>query len=283
VDKIARGDFRTIALPRRNDEVRELAAAIDRMVRQLERYEEQVRRHERLRTLGQLGGGIAHQIRNSATGCRMALDLLAREIPGVGDSEHLDVARRQLRLMEEYLGRMLTVGRQPAQPPREPIELTSVVDDVLKLVAPAATHVHVDLDFRRPAESISVRGHRESLEQLLVNLLVNAVDAAGRPQDDDAATEAGGKGRRAGRVEVRLGAESDKQAVLTVCDSGPGPSAEIGATLFEPLVTDKPDGSGLGLSVAREIAEQHQGSVAWERRDDETCFFVRLPLAGDEA
>jgi signal transduction histidine kinase len=282
VDKIADGDFRTVAPPHRNDEVRDLAVAIDRMVRQLERYEQQVRRSERLRTLGQLGGGIAHQIRNSATGCRMALDLLAREMPEAADSEHLEVARRQLRLMEEYLGRLLTIGRPPADRPRTPVDLAAVVDDVMKLVAPAARHVHVDLDFRRGAESFAVKGHRESLEQLLVNLLINAVDAAGRPQDDSAATEVTDRGHHAGRVEVRLAADDAGQAVITVFDSGLGPSAKIGAALFEPLVTDKPDGSGLGLSVAREIAEQHGGSIDWERRGERTCFFVELPLVEEE-
>jgi signal transduction histidine kinase len=280
VDKIAHGDFRSVPLPRRNDEVRDLAAAVDRMARMLARYEQQVRRSERLQTLGQLGGGMAHQIRNSATGCRMALDLLAREMPRAGESEHLEVARRQLQLMEEYLERLLTLGRRPTEPPRDPVVMNTVVEDALKLVAPAARHVHVELEFARPANPAVVRGDHDSLQQLLVNLLINAVDAAGRPRDDDRAAGVGTGGRSTCRVVVRLSADDDGPVELAVCDSGPGPSAEIGEMLFEPLVTDKPDGTGLGLTVAREIAEQHGGSIRWERRDSMTCFVMELPGRG---
>jgi signal transduction histidine kinase len=281
VDKIAHGEFRAVALPSRNDELRDLAEAVDRMARTLAMYEQQVRRNERLRTLGQLGGGMAHQIRNAATGCRMALDLLARDNPAAGKSEHLAVATRQLELMEEYLRRLLTLGRQPASPPQDLVDLTAVVEIALKLVAPTARHVHVNLDFRRPDRPMVVRGDLDALQQLLVNLLINAVDAAGCPRDDGAGATDGAAARSPGRVSVDLSVRDEDRFELTVVDTGPGPSEEIRPVLFDPLVTDKPDGSGLGLTVAREIAEQHNAAIRWERRDDTTCFVVEFPLAAD--
>jgi signal transduction histidine kinase len=282
VDKIAHGDFRAVPSPERNDELRDLAVAVDRMARTLAMYEQQVRRNERLRTLGQLGGGMAHQIRNAATGCRMALDLLARDIPPAGESEHLEVATRQLDLMEEYLKRLLTLGRKPAPPPQDLVDLTAVVDGALKLVGPTARHVHVGLDFPRPPEPMIVRGDRDALQQLLVNLLINAVDAASSPRDDELPSVVPSRDPAPGRVSVDISVRNDARVELTVADTGPGPGRETADALFEPLVTDKPDGSGLGLTVAREIAEQHGGTIHWERRDGMTVFVVGFPRARRE-
>jgi nitrogen-specific signal transduction histidine kinase len=85
-------------------------------------------------------------------------------------------------------------------------------------------------------------------------------------------------------VEVRL-ARSDEhptRIALEVADNGPGPAAEIRDKLFEPLVSDKPDGAGLGLPVVKEIAELHRGAIRWERRGEWTCFIVEFPLLKEE-
>lgn len=272
VERIAEGDFQPLAVPERNDEMRDLAAAINRMAQMLARYEDQVRRSERLRTLGQLGGGIAHQMRNAATGCRMAIDLHRRDCPAGVDFESLDVAARQLALMEKYLQRFLTLGR-PTVKPRGPVELASLVESVLPLVRPSALHVGVDVEFSPPRESLVVQGDADALEQLLVNLLLNGIEAA---SSAGASLE-----RPRARVAVELARNSDGRATLQVRDSGAGPTAGVGDDLFEPLVTEKPDGTGLGLSVAREIAQQHDGRIYWERRDGMTCFVVELPTARD--
>jgi nitrogen-specific signal transduction histidine kinase len=66
---------------------------------------------------------------------------------------------------------------------------------------------------------------------------------------------------------------------MTVYDSGPGPSPEVAERLFEPFVTGKPEGVGLGLAVARQIAEAHGGCICWRRDEGRTCFRVELPLA----
>ena len=94
---------------RRNDELRNLAESINRMAGQLANYERQVRRHERLKTLGQLGASMAHQLRNAATGGRMAIELHRRDCPRATSDNSLEVALRQLLLMESYLRQFLTI------------------------------------------------------------------------------------------------------------------------------------------------------------------------------
>jgi hypothetical protein len=78
---------------------------------------------------------------------------------------------------------------------------------------------------------------------------------------------------------------TNDRVVVDVCDTGEGPPDTVRDKLFEPFVSGKPDGVGLGLSVAAEIAKAHQGDIRWQRRDGLTCFSVELPklVANDEA
>jgi signal transduction histidine kinase len=284
---IAAGQFKPVAVARRDDEIRDLALSINQMAEKLSRYENEVRRNERLQTLGQLGAGMVHQLRNAATGAAMAIELHRQECP-LGDAcESLEVALRQLRLMESYLQRFLALGRSRAVS-HEPVALETVVEDVLGLVRPTCSHARIDLAFRNLAGPIQVRGEPEALRQLLVNLLLNAVEAVGvtvhgdcpdfRGEARENGTVPFGPERLAPKVVVDLDRSGTALAVVRVRDSGPGPPDAIRDELFEPFVTEKPDGTGLGLYVARQIAEAHQGVLRWERRDGMTCFCVELPI-----
>ena len=265
---IAAGRFLSMPLPATDDELRDLATALNRMSEQLGSYEEQVRRSERLRTLGQLGAGIAHQLRNSATGALMALEFHTSELPADADRESLDVALRQLHLMETSLKRFLTLGRGERLP-TQPVSLAKLVEETLPLVEPACRHAGIQLQWNRPELDIIVTGEPDSLRQLLLNLLVNAIEAS---------TDAAG---HLGIVRVELdgalpGTESGAQTrpALRVLDSGHGPSDEMASRVFEPFATSKPDGTGLGLSVGREIAEAHDATLSWRRIQKMTCFEV---------
>jgi signal transduction histidine kinase len=153
---IARGDFRPMAFSRHNDEIRDLAVSINRMSEQLGHYEVQVRRHEQLRTLDRLGAGMAHQLRNAATGGRMAIELHQRECAAGAGNESLEVALRQLRLMESYLRRFMVQGRdQPLV--TEDVSLATVVEDALSLLRPACVHAGIELEFHPPAEPLVVQ------------------------------------------------------------------------------------------------------------------------------
>ena len=263
-EAIAAGRFQPMQIPPRNDEISDLALSINKMTEKLGRFESEVRYSERLRTLGQLGAGMAHQLRNSATGARMAIELHQRQCRGAHDKESLGMALQQLALMDSYLQRFLHLGRTASAPPQR-IQLQSVVEDALRLVRPAFDHAKIQWSFRKPAHRIVVEGEPESLRELLVNLLLNAMEGAGR--------ESG----MAPRVVVELEMAGTDRAALRVHDSGPGPDPATGERMFEPFVTEKPEGTGLGLYVARQIAEAHRGSIRWGRREDMTCFTVDLP------
>jgi signal transduction histidine kinase len=257
--QIADGDFRPMPLPAGDDEVRDLARSVNEMAARLALLQETVQRTERLRLLGQVSGGLAHQLRNGLTGARLAVQLFLEENAGAADAEPLRVALRQLALLEAHLKRFLDLGRSDAAK-RGPCDVAALVTEAVELLGPQCRHAGIALSWEAPKGGRVVEGDAGRLGQLLVNLLGNAVEAAGP----------------GGQVEVRL--ESCSGGVtLEVWDSGPGPAPEVAARLFEPFVTGKPEGVGLGLAVARQVAEAHGGRIGWERRDGRTCFRVELP------
>jgi signal transduction histidine kinase len=123
----------------------------------------------------------------------------------------------------------------------------------------------VELRWFPNARDATLRGNLDRLRQLVINLLLNAIEAAsqGRAQANTAA-----------EVVVELAEEPPNSLILSVADSGPGPAESVRGQLFEPFVTGKPDGVGLGLSVARAVAEEHGGHIAWQRTGNRTRFSV---------
>jgi signal transduction histidine kinase len=264
---IAAGDFSPMPLPRRNDELRDLTRSVNEMAGQLAQLQETMQKTERLRLLGQVSGGLAHQLRNGLTGARLALQVHARECPSrEADGAALEVALRQLNLLEAHLKRFLDLGRA-GDLKREPCSLKALVGEAVALLRPQCRHAGTELRWQPAEADCTVRGDAGQLGQLFLNVIGNAAQAAGP----------------GGWVEVSTKDDglSTRYFVLQVADSGPGPPPEIAARLFEPFVTGKPEGVGLGLAVARQVAEAHGGTIRWQRDGDRTCFRIELPLEQD--
>lgn len=258
---IATGHFDPMPLPDRDDEIRDLAHSVNEMAGRLAAFERTIQQTERLRLLGQVSGGLAHQLRNGLTGARLAVQLYLRETDAADDREPLEVALRQLTLLETHVRRFLDLGRSgPTR--RDPSDLVRLVDDAVELMRPQCRHAGIALSWAPPAQPCVLPVDPLQLGQLIGSLLGNAVEAAGP----------------GGQVEVRL--EVAAVVVLEVADSGPGPPASIADRLFEPFVSGKPEGVGLGLAVARQVAEGHGGRIGWCRRDGWTRFRVELPRPG---
>lgn len=268
--RIARGDFREAELPTVDDEIRDLSVAVNRTAVMLAEYEKQVRQSEQMRTLTVLGASIAHQLRNAVTGCRMALDLHAAECPAREGDECLEVAGRQLRLMESQLQRFLRIGKRPTKMESRAVEVGELVAELLPLVRPAAQHAGVTLDCRIAAERITIEGDEEALSQVVLNLLLNAIEAAQQ--------NAIGKATR-GSVNIDILVSDENSVAICIQDSGAGPAERVAEAIFEPFVTSKAEGAGLGLAVAREIVAAHGGTIDWVRENGMTRFRVELPLA----
>jgi signal transduction histidine kinase len=265
---IAAGDFSPMPLPGRDDELRDLGRSVNDMAERLAQYRATVGRTERLRLLGQVSGGLAHQLRNGVAGARLAVQLHVRECNGHTDPEALSVALRQLALVEVHLKRFLDLGGS-TELRRESCALTAVLDEAVALLRPQCRHAGIDLRWQAPPPGPMLFADAGQLGHLFVNVIGNAVEAAGP----------------GGWVQVELQMADGRwqmaggrSAIVTVADSGPGPSSEVTERLFEPFVTGKADGVGLGLAVARQVADAHGGSIRWRREADRTCFMIDLPL-----
>jgi len=261
VSRLAQGEFQPIPVPSRDDELRELVLSVNSLAGQLDELRQVIQRTERLAVLGQLSGGLAHHLRNCVTGAQLAVQLHQRHCQGA-DQESLAVALRQLSLSDEQLRRFLAVGK-PQPPQLAEISLNRLLAEVQTLIEMTCRHRKIDVRFDVPAEPLTIKADAEQLRQLLLNLLLNGIDAVGNN----------------GWLRLEMRRDADKTIRVRVLDSGPGPTPEIAGRLFEPFATGKPEGVGLGLAVARQIAEAHGGSLRYERQDA-TCFELTLPPPG---
>lgn len=226
--------------------------------RQRERY---LQRAEQMAALGQVAAGIAHELRNPLTAIKGLIQVnLRKATAGSLPAGDLAVVEHEIRRMERTLQTFLDFARPP-QPHRRELSLVEVVERVFSLVAGRARKQQVELQFTPPETPPIVLGDEDQLQQLLLNLVLNALDAM--PQG--------------GRVtaEIRL---LDDTVELAVRDTGPGIAPHILPKVFETFVSSKETGVGLGLPVSRRIAEEHDGGLAaYNLPGGGACFVLKLP------
>jgi signal transduction histidine kinase len=225
---------------------------------------ERLERADRLAAIGTLAAGIVHDIRNPLVSVRTFLQLLPERL----DDEEFKTTFRELALSELdrvclLINDLLSFSR-PTACERELMDLTPIVGQMVRLLEPEARKGDVHLVLADGAAPVPVLADEAQIRQVLMNVVLNAIEA----------TPAGG------RVTVACTALTEGGGVITVTDTGAGLPGGEPAQIFEPFYTTKSLGSGLGLYVARRIVEDHDGTIEAARRDaGGTSIRIRLPDA----
>jgi two-component system NtrC family sensor kinase len=219
---------------------------------------------EKMAALGQLAGGVAHEINNPLGGILAFAQIMSKDERSAEDLENLrlinDAALRAKRIVES----LLRFSRRPLDHERGEVDLARVAEDALFLLQSQLRGGRIEVVKR--LEPAKVLGNANQLQQIVVNLVVNAVQAIDGQ----------------GRISLESGASASGRAHVSVSDSGPGVPPELAERIFEPFFTTKPEGqgTGLGLSICYRIAEEHGGTVRLEKGPDGgASFAVDLPAA----
>jgi PAS domain S-box-containing protein len=223
---------------------------------------------EALSAMGSLALGLAHEVRNPLNAAVLQLHLLARGVDRLTDEKARATMRSRVTIIEgeiARLERLLTEFLELARPRgirHEPVDVSRLVEEVLEFQAEAFNDHHVELK-ATIAPACVATGDAEKLRQVLINLVVNALDAM--PES--------------GTLSVEVSAARPVVAI-EIGDSGAGIDPRILPEIFDPFFTTKEAGTGLGLSIVRKIVDQHGGRIELDSRPGRgTRVRVELPVA----
>jgi signal transduction histidine kinase len=231
--------------------------------------ESEMARRERLAGLGDMAASVAHEVRNPLNAVSVGLQRLRAEFEPAEAAEYrrlLDVVQAEVRRLDGIVEEFLALAR-PLTLDRRPVPLGELVEETLVLLEPQAQRAGVTVARRLAPGLPAVEADRDRLAQVLTNLLLNALQAM------------------PGGGTLTLGARADRRTLtLEVADTGPGIPPEVLPRIFEPYVTTKARGLGLGLPIARRIVEAHGGRIEAESEPGRGARFrVALPLAAPAA
>ena len=274
-EQIGQGQFSVQVEAEGGGEIGALAMRFRRMTEELSAREKALKdanlrlmESEKMSALGQLGAGIAHEVKNPLTSIRGYAQMGQRKLSGDHPmSEYFKTIEKETERSLEILKNLLRFARQETAE-MSVIDLNAVVSDTVRLVTHQLMMKDVKVEARLCERPLHVTGNANQLEQVLLNLCINAGDAM--------------EGKGEGLITVFTDAVGEGTARIRVTDTGSGIPPEVVSKIFDPFFTTKPvgKGTGLGLSVSYGIVKEHKGEITVESKVGEgTTFTIRIPLA----
>jgi signal transduction histidine kinase len=233
----------------------------------LEHARKLLQRADRLSALGTLAAVVAHEIRNPLVSVRTFIQLLPERV----DDEEFRTSFRELALKEiericELISDLLAFSR-PTPADREPTNLNEIASQIVRLLDPEARKRDVAITMTLAERLPIVVAHEAQVKQVLMNVVLNAIQAC--------------PGR--GTVEVRTADDGAGSCAVEIADTGVGMTPEQSEQIFDPFFTTKEQGSGLGLYIAHRIVAEHGGTIAVTARPDGgTIFRITFRGSGDQ-
>lgn len=223
-----------------------MAEEVARLVTRLQKSHEKALQTEKLAAIGQLAAGTAHEIRNPLMSIKLLIQAaLVNPQKSALSSDDLQLIEQEICRLERTVQSLLDYAR-PQCLARRPLSIKSLLKNCLALVEKQATLKGISVSEQLPSDLPLVEGDAQQLQQVLLNLLLNAVEAV--PEGGQI------------RVEVDQANDSDQLEVRTL-DNGHGIPENLLPQIFEPFTSTKRSGTGLGLSISKQIIEAHAGRI----------------------
>lgn len=229
--------------------------------------QDQLQRHKRLSSMGEMVAGLAHQLRTPLSAALLYTSHLRDELLPEDRVRFADKALARLHSLEHLIREMLIFVRG-GKGNQERIAASTLLADVQQVMEPQMAHHDLVFEVAESRPGVYVLGSREALSGALTNLLTNAMQAS-QPQQ-----------------RVRLSAEVEAGGWLTfrVTDTGKGIPQKLQDRLFEPFFTTRTEGTGLGLAIVREVAQMHGGEISLQSTEGVGSeFTLRLPISEQES
>lgn len=253
--------------------IQNLISGIARVQGDLEKNRELLERSNKLSALGKMASGIAHEIRNPLTAIKMLIYAMRSSPENVSEAQQdLEVIIKEIDRIDLFIQDFLKFAR-PAEPSMTPVNVHEILRETIHLLGPRFRQNNILLAENYQAESPVLSADPHQLKQVIINLLLNAIDAM----------PSGGRLTIGTRKQTVSETQNGKDILqIYVSDAGKGISEEIKDTLFDPFVKSKEEGVGLGLSISQRIAELHGGWIEAENNPEGgATFIVNLPINGD--
>ncbi|EFC1526878.1 two-component system sensor histidine kinase AtoS [Escherichia ruysiae] len=199
---------------------------------------------ERLATLGELMAGVAHEVRNPLTAIRGYVQILRQQTTDPIHQEYLSVVLKEIDSINKVIQQLLDFSR-PRHSQWQQVSLNALIEETLVLVQTAGVQARVDFISELDNELSPIIADRELLKQVLLNILINAVQAISAR----------------GKIRIRTWQYSDSQQAISIEDNGCGIDLSLQKKIFDPFFTTKASGTGLGLALSQRIINAHQGDI----------------------
>jgi len=260
IEQVSEGNLNVaVTFSNRNDEIGDLGRNFNHMMQQLREsrdeiellHRTQMSRAEHLATLGELATGLAHEIRNPLAGIAGVIEIVGRDLPSTSPARAVikDV-RQEINQINRIVTDLLETAR-PHPPQIRQSNLNTTVEHAVMLARQQVLSKPIRIELHKSPDLPEVEHDSDQIHQVLLNLLLNAVQAIDGP----------------GTITVEIaprqncGNIKDGCASVVVTDTGRGISPQHLSNIFRPFFTTKGNGTGLGLSLARRIVEEHQGRI----------------------
>lgn len=274
---IGKGDFNVSVKKTSGDEIGILGDSFNKMAHGLMEREEALAgaqaalvQSEKMAAFGQLGAGIAHEVKNPLAGILGYAQLSLRKVDeGSTVYKNLQVIEKETKRCKVIIENLMKFARQEPVS-YEPMEINEVIEDAMAIVDHQLTINQIRLEKNLAPDLPYIMGNSNQIQQVLMNFMINAQQAMdGSP----------------GLVKITTRLANANQIEIQVRDTGPGIPKEIQSKLFEPFFTTKPagKGTGLGLSVSYGIIKDHKGNIAVASSvGNGATFLIRLPIVSEQ-